>query len=132
MSGITAYGAYIPAFRLSRDSMAAAWGRRSLGGERSVANNDEETATIAVEAAIDCLNSIDRRQIDGLFFASTTLLTKKNRSSSLVATAVDLGDEITQVDFGNSFRAGTNAMKMAYNSIKSGGGAEAFLLRPNS
>jgi 3-hydroxy-3-methylglutaryl CoA synthase len=55
MIGISSYGAYIPAFRLSRDLMAKAWGRGSIGGERSVANNDEDSATMAVEAAFDCL-----------------------------------------------------------------------------
>lgn len=121
MFGITAYGAYIPAFRLSRDAIAAAWGRHSLGGERSVANNDEDTATIAIEAAFDCLNGIDRQEIDGLFFASTTPPYKEKQISSLVATVIDLGHEITTVDYGHSLRAGTNAMKMAYHSIKSGG-----------
>ena len=55
MMGITAYGAYIPVFRLSRDLMAKAWGRGSIGGERSIANNDEDSATMAVEAVFDCL-----------------------------------------------------------------------------
>ena len=69
MFGIQAFGAYIPALRLNRDAIARAWGRSSLGGERSVANNDEDTASMAVEAAFDCLRGMDRSRIDGVFFA---------------------------------------------------------------
>lgn len=72
MSGIISYGAYIPLWRLNRDAIGAAWGRPSLGGERSVANNDEDTVTMAVEAVLDCLVGIDRNSVDGLYFASTT------------------------------------------------------------
>jgi hypothetical protein len=55
MAGIVSYGAYIPLWRLARDTIAASWGSASIGGERSVANNDEDTVTMASEAAIDCL-----------------------------------------------------------------------------
>ena len=79
MIGITAYGAYIPAFRLSRDMMAKAWGRGSIGGERSVANNDEDNATMAVEASFDCLQGKDRKDIGELFFASTSAPYRKER-----------------------------------------------------
>ena len=72
MSGIISYGAYVPLWRLNRDVIGAAWGRASLGGERSIANNDEDTVTMAVEAVLDCLTGIDRDSIDGLYFASTT------------------------------------------------------------
>jgi 3-hydroxy-3-methylglutaryl CoA synthase len=72
MAGITSYGAYIPLWRLNRDAIATAWGRRSIGGERSVANNDEDTVTMSSEAVFDCLNGVDREDVNGLYFASTT------------------------------------------------------------
>ncbi len=72
MAGIVSYGAYLPYFRLTRDTMAKAWGSRSSGGERTVANHDEDSLTMAMEAATDCLRGRDRSKIDGLFFASTT------------------------------------------------------------
>ena len=56
MLGIVSYGGYIPAFRLERKLIADAWGRNSIGGERSVANNDEDSITMAVEAAVNCLD----------------------------------------------------------------------------
>jgi hydroxymethylglutaryl-CoA synthase len=72
MAGIISYGAYIPLWRLSRDTIAGAWESASTGGERSVANNDEDTITMATEAAIDCLHGLKREEVDGLYFASTT------------------------------------------------------------
>ena len=72
MLGITAFGGYIPAFRLNRELMAKAWGRKSIGGERSIANNDEDSATMAVEAVFDCLQGERRNGMGGLSFASTT------------------------------------------------------------
>ena len=38
MVGIVSYGAYIPALRIDRSVIAEAWGRNTVGGERSVAN----------------------------------------------------------------------------------------------
>jgi hydroxymethylglutaryl-CoA synthase len=72
MAGIISYGSYIPLWRLARDAIAEAWGSASTRGERSVANNDEDTITMASEAAIDCLAGLKREKVDGLYFASTT------------------------------------------------------------
>ena len=72
MIGIVSYGAYIPKYRLSRDLIAQAWGSASSGGEKAIANFDEDTITMAVEAAFDCLANTIPQKVDGLFFASTT------------------------------------------------------------
>ena len=45
MAGIIPYGAHTPLWRLARDAIAEALGGGSIGGERSVANNDEDTIT---------------------------------------------------------------------------------------
>jgi|GEM_PF-3453600 len=55
MAGILSCGAYIPVWRLARDTIAEAWGSTSIGGERSVTNHDEDTITMATEATIECL-----------------------------------------------------------------------------
>ncbi len=120
MIGITAYGAYIPAFRLNRDLMAKAWGRISLGGERSIANNDEDSATMAVEAVFDCLQGDERSGLDGLFFASTTTPYREKEISSLIATTADFPTEIITGDFANGLRAGTAALRAALDAVGSG------------
>lgn len=48
MAGIKSCGAYIPTYRLSRGEISRAMGISSLGGERSVANFDEDTITMSV------------------------------------------------------------------------------------
>jgi len=118
--GIVSYGVYIPIYRLSRDTIAQAWGRASLGGERSVANNDEGSITMAVGAAFECLEGIDRQNIDGLFFATTTSPYVEKQCSALIATAVDLGDEIITGDYTNCLRAGTTTLRSAADAVASG------------
>ncbi len=120
MAGIVSFGAYVPYYRLSRDLIAAAWGGRSLGGERSVANRDEDSITMAVEAAVDCLRGMDRRKVDGLFFASTTSPYREKQSAALVATALDLRPDVVTADFANSLRAGTAALRSALDAVKAG------------
>jgi hydroxymethylglutaryl-CoA synthase len=120
MSGIISYGAYVPLWRLSRDAIGAAWGRASLGGERSVANNDEDTVTMAVEAVLDCLAGTERYSIDGLYFASTASPFREKQCAALVAAAADLKPDIITADFTNSLRAGTTALRAALDAVNSG------------
>ncbi len=127
MAGIISYGAYIPLWRLSRDAIAAAWQSASTGGERSVANNDEDTITMASEAAIDCLAGWQREKVDGLYFASTTSPYKEKECSTLVAMAADLRPEIITADFGNSLRAGTEAFRAALDAVISGSASQVLV-----
>ena len=65
MVGITEFGAYIPRLRLQRAVVVEAnkWANPALAamakGERSMGNWDEDSVTLAVEAARDCLNGAD-------------------------------------------------------------------------
>jgi 3-hydroxy-3-methylglutaryl CoA synthase len=120
MLGITSYGAYIPIYRLSREEISRAWGGRAARGEKAIANYDEDSVTMAVEAVIDCLKGIDRQRVDGLYFASTTPPYKEKQSASLVALAADLRRQIFTADFTNSLRAGTIALRAAMDAVKSG------------
>ncbi|GAI36214.1 unnamed protein product, partial [marine sediment metagenome] len=85
-----------------------------------MANYDEDSITMAVEAAIDCLNGTDRDIADGLYFASTTPPYSEKMSASIVAAATDLRDDLFTLDIGNSLRCGTSAIKAAHDAIKSG------------
>ena len=127
MAGIISYGAYIPLWRLSRDAIAEAWQSASTRGERSVANNDEDTITMASEAAIDCLAGWQRDKVDGLYFASTTPPYKEKECSTLVATAADLRPEIITADFGNSLRAATEAFRAAVDAVVSGSASQVLV-----
>ena len=119
-TGIVATGAYIPKYRLPRSVIAAAWGGRSLGGERSVANYDEDSVTMAVEAARDCLLGMDRSGIGGVYFASTTAPYQEKGCATLIATALDLPREVLTADFAHSLRSGTAALLAAGAAVTSG------------
>ena len=71
MAGIVTYGAYIPLYRLNRGEIARAWDTPPAPGERAVANYDEDSLSMGVEAALDCIKGIDPGSIGGVFFAST-------------------------------------------------------------
>ena len=120
MAGITSYGAYIPYFRLDRAEIARAWGSAAAPGERSVANYDEDSLTMAVAAARDCLKGIDRASIGGLYFASTTAPYKEKQSAALIAAVLGLAPEAVTMDFSGSLRCGTNALKAALDAVASG------------
>lgn len=119
MFGITSFAAYIPAYRLSRDAISRFWGTKSLGGERAVAKYDEDSLTMAVEAARACLKR-SSLQADGMFFASTTSPYQEKQAASLVAAAADLSREIRTADFSDSLRAGTIALHAALDAVRSG------------
>jgi len=100
--------------------MAQAWGRRFIGGERSVANHDEDTVTMATEAALNSLKGTNRLQVEGLFFASTTSPYKEKQCSTIISAAADLRSDILSADFANSLRAGTAALRAARDAVSSG------------
>ena len=120
MTGIASYGAYIPFFRLSRAEIAREWGAAALPGERAVANYDEDSLTMAVAAARDCLKGIDCTSIGGLYFASTTAPYKEKQCAALIAAVLDLVPEAVTIDFSGSLRCGTNALKAALDAVVSG------------
>jgi len=124
MAGITSYGAYIPLYRINRMTIYQALGWLNpaslLPGEKAVANYDEDSITMAVAASLDCLNGMDRKDVDCLFFASTTLPYKERQNAGIISTALDLKPNLRSVDFTTSTKAGTAALLSAYDAVKSG------------
>ncbi|RLC72035.1 MAG: hydroxymethylglutaryl-CoA synthase [Chloroflexi bacterium] len=120
MVGIVSYGAYIPLHRISREEFFNAWGGFAIPGEKAVANFDEDSITMAVEAALDSLRGLDQGRIDALFFASTTSPYKEKLGSAIIATVLDLPPEVRTADFAGSLRVGTTALAFALDAIKAG------------
>ena len=75
--GISAFGSYIPYLRLDRGVISKIWGRSSIGGERSVANNDEDAITMAVEASRNCMGPQGMDVVEGLFLPPPAPLIRK-------------------------------------------------------
>jgi len=119
MAGITSIGTYIPKYRLNIEEVAKFWGIRGARGEKAVAGFDEDSLTMAVAAALDCM-SRSAEEADGLFLATTTAPYKEKQGAAIVASAVDLKKSSRTGDFANSLRAGSIAMKSAVDAVKSG------------
>lgn len=120
MIGITSVGAHIPYLRMTRDMPAKAWSRGAMKGERTVANNDEDGITMAVETTFNCIDSVDGLYVDGVYFASTTAPYTEKSSSAMVATVCDLDEQVLTSDFANSLRSGTNALRAALDAVAAG------------
>src|SRR5208337_582486 len=95
MVGITAYGGYIPRYRLSRMLIIQnmAWYFPVImavaGGEKAIANWDEDALSMAVAAAYDCMAGKDRKKLDGIYLASTTLPFADRLNAGIVAAALN-------------------------------------------
>ncbi len=128
-AGILSCGGYIPTLRLDRKTAAGAWARNPIAGERSVANHDEDSLTMAVEAARNCLQGapVTGKEIDGLSFASTTAPYAEKMSAALISTVLDLRRDITTADLAQSLRAGTGALRMAIDAVRSGSAASLLV-----
>ena len=126
MIGIQSYGAYIPRLRLSRMAIFQAMGWFAPAtimvaqGERSMCNHDEDSLTMAVAAARDCLTGMDKRKIDGSYLCSTTLPFADRQNAGILKTALNLRDDMITADFTSSLRAGTTGLLTALE-VGSGG-----------
>ncbi|MEE8310792.1 MAG: OB-fold domain-containing protein [Candidatus Binatia bacterium] len=119
MIGISSYGVHIPRGRLPLAAIMR--GHAKDGGpERSVAGFDEDSVTMAVAAAADCLEGFERDPVDAVFFASTTSPYGEKQAAAIVAKALDLRRDVLSVDFGGSLRAGTSALRSALDAVAAG------------
>ncbi len=130
-TGIIAFGGYLPKARLQRSEIAKAhsWfnpGLRGLAkGERTMANWDEDSVTMAVEAGRDCLTGHDRAGLSGLFMASTSFPFQDRQNAGIVGDALDINADALTVDLASSQRAGTSALALA---LRSAGDAPALVI----
>jgi len=121
VKGITAYGIYLPYYRLKRETIfkAMGWFNSSvLGmaqGEKAVANHDEDSLTMAVAAGLDCLNDVDRQKVHTLYLASTTYPNKERANASIACTALNLSPKTQTADFSGGLKSGTTALIAALN-----------------
>jgi hydroxymethylglutaryl-CoA synthase len=115
MVGIESYGAYIPLRRLGPGTKG--W---NFANEKAVANWDEDSLTMAVAAALDCIGNMDRETIDGLYFASATSPYKEKLAATTAAWATDLRTNILTADITDSLRSGTTALRIAKDTVKAG------------
>ena len=119
MAGIVAYGSYVPRYRLARDVIAKEWGQPSMGGEKAVAGHDEDSLTLAVNAALNALPD-DDATLDAIYFASTTPPYREKQSATTLAAVLDAAPSVRTADFTDSLRAGTSAMRAGLDALHAG------------
>lgn len=122
MVGILAFGAFVPLLRLQRSAIvkSVAWFNAGLAGnakgERALCGSDEDTVTMAVEAARDCMADGDRSAVTRVMLASTTLPFADRQNAGLVKEALNLSNDVGAVDLTGSQRAATSALILACES----------------
>jgi hydroxymethylglutaryl-CoA synthase len=115
MVGIVSYGAYVPVHRLGPGTRG--WAAPT---EKAVASWDEDSLTMAVEAALDAIGTSDRDKIDGAYYASTTSPYREKLVATTLAMATDLRTDILTADITDTLRCGTTAFRMAVDTVKAG------------
>ena len=114
--GITRYGSYLPFFRLTRKAIGA--GR----GERAAASYDEDSVSMAVEAARD---AVGEGPIDTLLFATTSPPYAEKLNAATVQAALGLPESVRSLELGASSRMGLGALLLAGDVAAAGGRALA-------
>ncbi|MBF0117670.1 MAG: SDR family NAD(P)-dependent oxidoreductase [Desulfobacterales bacterium] len=126
MIGITSYGAYIPRLRLDRMAIFQAMGWFAPAiiavaqGERSMCNWDEDSITMAVSASKDCIIGKNKNELDAILFSSTTFPFADRQNAGIVATALNMRDDIIASDFASSQKAGSTALITALDMVLAG------------
>ena len=134
--GILSFGAYVPTMRVDRAAIAAAhsWAFPSMRGKgaRALANWDEDSITMSVEAA----RGVDTGKVDAVLFASTTAPFADLQNATIVAAALGLPDTVSTMDAAGSVRSGTSALLSALRPGVEGDqlvvAADARLAKPGS
>jgi 3-hydroxy-3-methylglutaryl CoA synthase/uncharacterized OB-fold protein len=117
MRGILAYGAYVPYNRLERADIGAALGGLGGRGTRAVASYDEDSTSMAVEAARLALRSAPPGTRPRALYVSTTsppYLDKTNATA--VHAALGLDPSVVAADLNGSVRSAVAALGLALDS----------------
>jgi hydroxymethylglutaryl-CoA synthase len=114
MRGIISAGAYVPYRRLNRGDIATTFGSGGGKGTRAVAGYDEDTTTMAVEAARFARRSApDDTVIGSLWFATANPAYLDKNNASAIHAALRLDSPVPGIDFGGALRSGVGALRAA-------------------
>ncbi len=128
MVGIVSYGTYIPIYRIKTEEIARIWGEngetisKGLGvKQKSIPNLDEDTATIAVEAAREAVYraKIDPTHIDAIYVGSESHPYAVKPTATIVGEALEVGNYYFAADLEFACKAGTAGIQICYSMVKS-------------
>ncbi|MBI2578493.1 MAG: hydroxymethylglutaryl-CoA synthase [Candidatus Aenigmarchaeota archaeon] len=127
--GIVGYGAYIPRFRITVEEIAKVWNqnpdviRKSLAvHEKAVADEDEDTITISVEAAKNAIAraGISAEKIGAVFIGSESHPYAVKPSGTVVSEALGITPEVMVADFEFACKAGTAGVQCCSALVRAG------------
>ena len=133
MVGIASFGGYIPRLRLSRKAIVDANGWFNAGlrayakAERAICSWDEDSLTMAVDAARDALADRPREGFRALYLATTSAPFEDRQNAGIVAEALRLGEDLNTMDVGASQRAGTSGLIAALDAVAARGGPVLYV-----
>lgn len=117
MSGLVAYGTYIPRHRLKRSEIATTLGAPGGRGTRAVAGYDEDATSMGVEAARQALRRLPEGASPGqLLFATTSPPYLDKTNANTIHAALRLDPTVLAVDMAGSVRSGVGALLLAAES----------------
>jgi hydroxymethylglutaryl-CoA synthase len=127
VSGIVSYGVYIPRFRIRVDEIARVWGDGADISEglrvfeKSVPDLDEDSVTIAVEAARNALAraDVDPRRIGAIYVGSESHPYAVKPTGTIVGQAICTSASFTTADFEFACKAGTAAIQACLGLVGS-------------
>jgi len=126
--GITGYGVYIPRYRIKAEEIAKVWGTEAqrikqglLVEEKSVPGPDEDTATIAVEAARNAVKraGIKAADIGAIYVGSESHPYAVKPTATIVAEAIEATPNLTAADFEFACKAGTAGIQTCMGAVGS-------------
>ncbi len=123
--GIIGYGAYVPRYRLPASEVSRVW-LEGHGGlpvqEKSVPGLDEDTATMAIEAARNALAraQIAPQALRAVWVGSESHPYAVKPTSTIVAEAIGATPQVSAADWEFACKAGTEAMQAAIAFVGSG------------
>jgi hydroxymethylglutaryl-CoA synthase len=112
VAGIVRYGSYVPYFRLTRAAIGAG------KGERAVASFDEDSVSMAVEAARDAVRG--DVPVDTLLFATLSPPYAEKLNAATIQAALDLPERMASIDLGGSSRMGLGALLLGLDLAAAG------------
>lgn len=126
--GIFGWGGYIPKYRIKGEEIARIWGKSPdyslrLGvKEKAVAGPDEDTTTIAYEAAYNALlrAQIDPKEIGAIFVGTESKPYAVKPTGTIVAEALGATPNLLCADFEFACKAGTEALQCCIGLTASG------------
>ena len=122
--GIVGYGAYVPRYRLPAEEVGRIWGGGQAGypvREKSVPGLDEDTTTMAIEAARNALRraGIGAEELRAVWVGTESKTYAVKPTGTIVAEALGATPHTQAADWEFACKAGTEALQAAMGLVGS-------------